>query len=44
MHVHFHIIPKEPGGNGLGVGWQGISFDHESGAKLAESIASELAS
>lgn len=44
MHVHFHIIPKEPGGKGLGVGWHGISFDHESGAELAKSIASELTS
>jgi histidine triad (HIT) family protein len=43
MHVHFHVIPKEPGGNGLGVGWHGISFDHESGARLAEKIAAELA-
>jgi histidine triad (HIT) family protein len=22
MHVHFHIIPKLPGGAGLGVGWK----------------------
>jgi histidine triad (HIT) family protein len=43
MHVHFHIIPKEPGGDGLGVGWKGTSFDHESGAALAKSIAGELA-
>ncbi len=42
MHVHFHIIPKEAGGNGLGVGWKSTSFDHESGARLAESIAAEL--
>jgi diadenosine tetraphosphate (Ap4A) HIT family hydrolase len=21
MHVHFHIIPKEPGGAGLGLKW-----------------------
>jgi histidine triad (HIT) family protein len=45
MHVHFHIIPKDPGGAGLGVGWKAAtSFDHEAGAKLAETIAAELAS
>lgn len=42
MHVHFHIIPKSPGGDGLGVGWKATSFDHEAGAALAKSMAEKL--
>lgn len=42
FHVHFHIIPKEPGGAGLGVGWQPNSLDHGAGAELAAAIASHL--
>lgn len=43
FHVHFHIIPKTPGGAGLGVGWQPKKLDHEDGAKLAAAIADEVA-
>ena len=43
MHVHFHIIPKLPSGEGLGVGWKVTPFDHEAGASLAESMAAKLA-
>ena len=42
FHVHFHIIPKEVGGAGLGVGWQPRSFDHGDGAALAARIAENL--
>lgn len=42
FHVHFHIIPKESGGAGLGVGWKPTSFDHETGAKLAAQVAESL--
>ena len=43
FHVHFHIIPKIPGGAGLGVGWQPKKLDHEDGAKVAAAIADEVA-
>ncbi len=43
FHVHFHIIPKEIDGAGLGVGWKQVSFDHESGATMAAAMASILA-
>lgn len=36
-HVHFHIIPKEGDGAGLGIGWNAKSLDD--GAALAEKIA-----
>ena len=38
FHVHFHIIPKEEAGAGLGIGWNPI--DLSSGADLASSISS----
>lgn len=38
MHVHFHIIPKEEGGGGLGVGWKPLPTDHDAFAKIAEKI------
>lgn len=41
-HVHFHIIPKHTGGEGLGIQWQPISFDHTAGADLAKAIARAL--
>ena len=36
-HVHFHIIPKEDDGSGLGIGWNTKALDD--GAALAEKIA-----
>jgi histidine triad (HIT) family protein len=42
MHVHFHIIPKYDEGSGLGIDWPARALDKVAGAKLAESIASEL--
>ena len=43
FHVHFHIIPKEASGNGLGVGWKTGSLAPEDGAALAQSINAALA-
>lgn len=42
MHVHFHIIPKQRDGKGLGVGWKPIAFDHGRGKALAEQIAAQV--
>lgn len=42
MHVHFHVIPKLPSGQGLGIGWQTRPFDHAEGAKLAKLISSSI--
>lgn len=36
-HVHFHIIPKEADGSGLGIGWKTTTL--ENGAALAATIA-----
>ena len=41
-HVHFHIIPKEDDGSGLGIGWNTKSLDD--GAALAGKIADCLES
>jgi histidine triad (HIT) family protein len=41
-HVHFHIIPKPNGREGLGIGWPQRSFDHEHGAALARKIAAAV--
>jgi histidine triad (HIT) family protein len=40
FHVHFHIIPKQPDGPGLGVGWKPGRLDD--GAALAADIAARL--
>ena len=40
FHVHFHIIPKEESGKGLGIEWQPSDLD--SGADLAAAISSFL--
>ena len=40
MHVHFHIIPKQDDGAGLGIGWTTTSLTD--GADLAKSIAAKL--
>lgn len=42
FHVHFHIIPKEPGGTGLGIGWSPRRLDAEDGATLAQAIQEGL--
>lgn len=44
FHVHFHIIPKETGGAGLGVGWQPGKLDRNEGSALAEAIAEKMSS
>jgi histidine triad (HIT) family protein len=41
-HVHFHIIPKPNGREGLGIGWPQRSFDHEHGLALARKIAAAV--
>ena len=42
FHVHFHIIPKEPAGPGLGIGWKPRRLAGEEGSALAAAIAAEL--
>ncbi len=42
FHVHFHIIPKFPDGQGLGIGWRAGSLDAAEGRELAERIASAV--
>jgi histidine triad (HIT) family protein len=41
-HVHFHIIPKPNGREGLGIGWPQKGFDHAHGAALAKRMAGHL--
>lgn len=41
-HVHFHIIPKPSGHEGLGIGWPMSTLEHAAGAKLAREIAAAL--
>lgn len=40
FHVHFHIIPMQDDGTGLGIGWKPITLD--GGADLAKAIADKL--
>jgi histidine triad (HIT) family protein len=42
FHVHFHIIPKLDSGEGLGVGWKAVPFDHAQGKQLAAQIADAI--
>ncbi len=42
MHVHFHIIPKEPGGDGLGIGWKPRASGGDALVRLAQDIRSHL--
>jgi histidine triad (HIT) family protein len=42
MHVHFHVIPKEPGGAGLGIHWGAGTLPGDAAA-LAQAIAAEAA-
>ena len=41
-HVHFHIIPKPNGREGLGIGWPMKSLNREAGAALAAQIAGRV--
>src|SRR5215208_880820 len=41
-HVHFHIIPKERDGNGLGIIWRAVPMAHSESAELAELIAAKI--
>lgn len=43
FHVHFHIIPKEDDGTGLGIGWRTMKLDADEGRILARTIADKLA-
>jgi histidine triad (HIT) family protein len=42
-HVHFHIIPKPDGEQGLGVGWPARMLDQKTGAALAEKLRAAIA-
>jgi histidine triad (HIT) family protein len=42
-HVHFHIIPKPAGSEGLGISWPARAIDHADAAALAADIASRVA-
>lgn len=39
MHVHFHIIPKPTGEEGLGIGWPAGQLDRDGAADLAARLA-----
>src|SRR5438105_14820089 len=41
-HVHFHIIPKPSGREGLGIGWPLTTLEPKAGADLAAKIAGAL--
>jgi histidine triad (HIT) family protein len=41
-HVHFHIIPKPSGRDGLGIGWPLKTLDPALGAALAARIADSV--
>ena len=38
MHVHFHVIPKQADGSGLGIGWRAETLDQAGAPALAASI------
>lgn len=42
FHVHFHIIPKQADGAGLGVGWKPTALDAGAANALAADIAGRL--
>lgn len=42
FHVHFHIIPKDDDGSGLGVGWNPKSLAPEEGRALCSRIGAAL--
>ena len=41
-HVHFHIIPKPDGAQGLGVDWPARRIDHATAPALAAKIRDAL--
>jgi len=42
FHVHFHIIPKQETGEGLGIGWKTLKLEGAAGSELAKKIAGSL--
>ncbi len=42
FHVHFHVIPKAPDGDGLGVGWKPTELDHSAAPELASKLAAAI--
>lgn len=41
-HVHFHIIPKPRGDEGLGIGWPARALDFDAGAQLAAKLRDNI--
>ncbi|KAI9330795.1 HIT-like domain-containing protein [Zopfochytrium polystomum] len=41
-HVHFHVIPKTSGADGLGVGWPSRPTDHAAFAALAAELRTRI--
>lgn len=41
-HVHFHVIPKPSGSEGLGIGWPAGSLDGDEGEALAAALRNEI--
>lgn len=41
-HVHFHIIPKPSGDDGLGLGWAARALEQKAGAELAAKLRAVL--
>lgn len=39
FHVHFHIIPKPNGSEGLSLSWEPQAFDHGEGEAFARELA-----
>ena len=42
QHVHFHIIPKQEDGAGLGVGWKASKLDDGDARGLVQAITAQL--
>ncbi|HJK98011.1 MAG TPA: HIT family protein [Polyangiaceae bacterium LLY-WYZ-14_1] len=43
FHVHFHVIPKPDGEQGLGLGWPAGKLDPDDAPSLAEALADAVA-
>ncbi len=41
-HVHFHVIPMQADGKGLGICWEPGTIDHGAGAELATRLKARL--